>query len=90
MKKTLHVMAVATLSSALIVAMAPASAQAFAVRGSQVEKKFKAADKDGNGQLTRVEAEAGMPVIAKNFDRIDVSKKGYLTLDEIKKATNAQ
>jgi Ca2+-binding EF-hand superfamily protein len=49
----------------------------------EVTAKFKAADKNGDGQLTLEEAKAGMPRIAKNFDKLDVDKKGYLTLDQI-------
>lgn len=90
MKKSLHIMMAAAVSSALIIAMAPAGAQMFAANGAQIEKRFKAADKDGDGKLTRAEAEAGMPAVAKNFDRLDVNKNGYLTLDDIKKSTNAR
>jgi Ca2+-binding EF-hand superfamily protein len=53
---------------------------------SQLEQRFKAADKDHDGKLTRAEADAGMPRVAKNFDRLDQEKKGYLTLDQLKSA----
>lgn len=45
--------------------------------------KFKQADTDGDGKLTRQEAEAGMPEVAKNFDKIDARKKGYVTQRQI-------
>jgi hypothetical protein len=34
--------------------------------------------------LTLEEAKAGMPRIASAFSKIDVDKKGYVTLDQIK------
>lgn len=49
-----------------------------------IEERFKAADKDSDGKLTLAEAKAGMPRIAKGFDKIDKDKKGYLTVDQIK------
>ncbi len=60
-----------------------------AERMAQLEKRFKEADKDGDGKLTLDEAEAGMPRVAKNFALIDKDKKGYVTLDEIKAAMAA-
>ena len=41
------------------------------------------ADPNHDGKLTLEEAKAGMPRVAKNFDRIDVDKKGYITLDQL-------
>jgi Ca2+-binding EF-hand superfamily protein len=49
-----------------------------------VEQRFKAADKNQDGLLTKAEAEAGMPKLAKTFDRIDTEKKGSVTLEQIK------
>ena len=45
---------------------------------------FKKADTDGNGTLSRAEAEKGMPGLAKNFDQIDTNKDGQLSRDELK------
>lgn len=67
-------------------ALAPAQAADDSYKEKQLEKHFKAADKDHDGKLTRAEAEAGMPRVAKNFDQIDKDKKGYVTLDDIKQA----
>lgn len=60
-------------------------------RDKQIEEKFKAADKDGDGKLTLEEAKAGMPRIAKAFSKIDKDKKGFITVDQIKAfaATNS-
>ncbi|MFM9881270.1 MAG: hypothetical protein ACKVOO_12770 [Burkholderiaceae bacterium] len=49
-----------------------------------LEQRFKAADKDQNGLLTQAEADAGMPRLAKVFDKIDTEKKGNVSLDQIK------
>jgi Ca2+-binding EF-hand superfamily protein len=50
----------------------------------QAEERFAAADKNADGKLTLEEAKAGMPRIASSFSKIDVEKKGYVTLDQIK------
>jgi Ca2+-binding EF-hand superfamily protein len=49
----------------------------------EISAKFKAADKNADGQLSLDEAKAGMPRVAKGFDKIDVEKKGYVTLEQI-------
>lgn len=53
-------------------------------RDAELETRFKAADKNNDACLTRQEADAGMPRIAKGFDKIDSAKKGCITLDQIK------
>lgn len=49
-----------------------------------LEKRFAAADSNGDGQLTREEAAAGMPRVHRNFDAIDRERKGSVTLDQIR------
>ena len=61
---------------------------AAAVDTADLEKRFAAADKDADGKLTKAEADAGMPRVAKNFDRLDKDKKGYVTLDQLKAAAD--
>jgi Ca2+-binding EF-hand superfamily protein len=58
--------------------------QADEKKDKEIEERFKAADKDHDGKLTLAEAKAGMPRIAKGFDKIDKDKKGYLTVEQIK------
>jgi hypothetical protein len=53
--------------------------------GANVDKRFAEADKDGDGKLTREEAEA-MPRVSKNFDKLDADKQGYVTLAQLKDA----
>ena len=47
-------------------------------------ERFKQADKDGNGLLSRDETGQGTPRLAKNFDAIDVNQDGQLSRDEIR------
>lgn len=59
---------------------------ANAANPAEIEARFKAADSNGDGKLTREEAKAGMPLIARNFDKLDAEKKSYLTLDQVQAA----
>ena len=45
------------------------------------DAKLKAADKNGDGALTKDEVQAGMPRLAKNFDQIDANHDGKVTED---------
>lgn len=56
-------------------------AQAMRMRFAE---RFKKADTDGDGALSKAEAEKSMPRIAKHFDEIDANKDGKITQDEIK------
>ncbi len=77
-------LAVWTLALAGTLAVNAQLAQADAKSDKEIEDKFKAADKDNDGKLTLAEAKAGMPRVAKGFDKIDKDKKGYVTVDQIK------
>ncbi len=57
---------------------------------ARFEQRFKKADADGNGTLSRAEAQKSMPVIARHFDEIDANKDGQISLDEIKAAEQAR
>ena len=47
--------------------------------------RFQAANTTHDGRLTLAQAEAGrMPMVARNFDAIDVQHKGYVTLQDIR------
>ena len=46
--------------------------------------RFAAANVTNDGRLTREQAEAAMPLVAQNFEAIDVGGKGYVTLPEIR------
>ncbi len=47
-------------------------------------QRFAAANVTHDGRLTRQQAAAGMPLVAQNFDAIDLDQKGYVTLPEIR------
>jgi Ca2+-binding EF-hand superfamily protein len=53
---------------------------------AEMEARFAAADKDGDGKLTPEEAKAGMPRVSKNFSKIDKGSKGFVTIEDIKDA----
>ncbi len=48
-----------------------------------IADRFKAADVNHDGKLTRDEAKEGMPQVYNNFDKIDARKRGYVTAREI-------
>jgi hypothetical protein len=60
-----------------------------AERAAVMDKRFKSADTDGNGMLSRAEAEKGMPRLARHFDRIDANKDGQVTREEMAAARKA-
>ena len=49
----------------------------------EVIDRFKAADKNGDGRVTREEAQQGLPRIAAVWDKVDVDNKGYITLEQL-------
>lgn len=51
---------------------------------AKFQARFKQADTNGDGMLSKDEVQAGMPMLARAFDRLDTNKDGELTLDEIK------
>lgn len=65
-----------------------ATAQQAADNFSQetFEVRFRAADKDGDGRLSRAEAEAAFPNAKKFFAEIDVNNDDYITLIEVNQA----
>ena len=80
------------ISSALAVALVALSSVGTAqtidpsmqAKLTELETRFKAADKNADGKLTLQEAKDGMPRIADAFSHIDIEKKGYVTLDQIR------
>jgi hypothetical protein len=49
----------------------------------QLQMRFSNANTTHDGKLTREQAAAGMPMVAKHFDEIDTQKAGYITLPQI-------
>ena len=52
--------------------------------GGGLVQHFASANVTHDGRLTREQAESGMPMVARNFDTIDIEHKGYVTLPEIR------
>ena len=60
--------------------------QGYARRGARFQERFKAADADGSGSISREEAKVAMPRLLQNFDAIDANKDGQLSADEMRTA----
>lgn len=58
-------------------------------KGAFIER-FKRADKDGNGAISRAEAEQSIPLLARRFDGLDANKDGQITMDELAAARKAR
>jgi len=70
------------LAAAFVIALTlPAGADTS--RDEQITERFAEADTNHDGQLTLAEAQAGMPRVAANFDKIDADKSGTVTVAEI-------
>lgn len=61
-----------------------------AERQARFEQRFKFADRDGNGVISRVEAEKAMPRLLRRFDRIDTDHDGQISKEEILAARKAR
>jgi Ca2+-binding EF-hand superfamily protein len=77
----------AVLSAALVVLLPTATAQQSAVEREAIEAAFARADTNGDGKLSREEAQR-FPEIAARFDEFDKGRKGYLTFDEFAAAAS--
>jgi hypothetical protein len=62
----------------------PAAGAGTPLQASPLELHFAAANVTNDGRLTRLQAEEGMPLVARNFDAIDHGGKGFVTLAEIR------
>jgi hypothetical protein len=49
----------------------------------QLQTRFSTANTTHDGKLTREQAAAGMPLVARYFDEIDTQKANYITLPQI-------
>ena len=50
---------------------------------AKAEERWKAADTDGDGAVSRAEAEVSMPEIAKRFEKFDANGDGKIGRDEM-------
>jgi hypothetical protein len=49
----------------------------------QLQTRFSTANTTHDGKLTKDQAAAGMPMVARHFNEIDSQKAGYITLPQI-------
>jgi hypothetical protein len=54
------------------------------------QQHFAAANLAHDGHLTKDEANAGFPLLARHFDEVDADHKGYVTVDDIRAWRAAQ
>lgn len=64
-------------------AQIPPAPSTTAEAKAKISERFKIADTNHDGKLSREEAQAGAPVVYKHFDKIDVKKSGYVTERQI-------
>lgn len=75
---------IALFAAAAMTVAAPAHADAYQDRLTELRTKFKASDKNKDGKLTQQEAkDGGMTRIAANFSRVDTDKDGFVTLGQL-------
>jgi Ca2+-binding EF-hand superfamily protein len=81
MKYVLSLIAGALASAAIIAVAAPEGAGGH--RHGAVMERLKAADTNGDGLISKDEAQA-LPMLAKHFNEIDTDQNGQLSPDEIR------
>ncbi len=91
-KRAAILMVAGVLSLAVYVWAAPPPAE---VAAGQPERtcpgaRFRQADTDGDGTLTKDEALRVMPRIARNFEAIDADKDGRVACDELRAFAQAR
>ncbi len=78
------------LTIPLALALLSPAVQAFGEKAmlarmdAQLSSRFQQADVNHDGLLTREEAQAGMPLVAQRFDEIDTTRKGTITLVQLR------
>jgi Ca2+-binding EF-hand superfamily protein len=70
--------------SATIVGCARGQGPRAAQMSHELQRRFALADRNGDGRLDREEARSGMPRVFGNFDAIDTSRTGYITIDQLR------
>ena len=73
----------ATLPVAVALGQQAADPDKAAQMQAAFQKRFAAADANGDGKLTKQEADGHMPFVYKHFDEIDTAHKGFVTKDQI-------
>lgn len=53
-------------------------------------ERIRAADKNGDGLISREEAQASLPKVHENFDRMDLNNDGFISKEEFQKDGEAR
>jgi Ca2+-binding EF-hand superfamily protein len=88
-KSTLQASKLIGVLAASLIAVSASQAFAANPNGAHPVKQaaidaIKAADTNKDGLISRAEAEAGLPKVAKHFDQLDTNKDGQISADEFK------
>ena len=76
---------VSILAATLCVTATPAQAgEGKGDRAQKMQERLKAADKDGDGKISKAEADASLPRISKQFGDIDANKDGFIAREELR------
>lgn len=90
MKTRLIALSLMTVFSASAWAADPAPANAGGSKRHEAAQRFKAADTDKDGAISKQEAEAAkMQYLSGNFDKLDSNKDGKVTHEEMRAARKA-
>lgn len=86
---TLPALLILALGSAAVLAQTatPGNSGAMPMQGRALER-FKAADADGDGALSKEEAQRGMPRLAERFAALDTNQDGKISADEMQTMRN--
>ncbi|GAB5489213.1 MAG: hypothetical protein Pars2KO_27830 [Parasphingorhabdus sp.] len=81
-----RLMKISVFCTGVLTLVGAAQAQTLAEMQQQMESNFKKSDTDKNGKLTQKEAkDGGMWRVSMGFSRIDIQKRGYVTLPQLKR-----
>jgi len=74
------------LCSLLLAGTAAAQTAPSAAQKQKLQQKLETADANGDGLISRSEADAALPRLAKRFDALDRNHDGQLSADELRAA----
>lgn len=83
MKKLIVILALSIGATAAMAQTAQQEGMGSQRMAQMMQTRFAAANTTHDGKLTKAQAQAGMPMVAKHFDEIDTQKVGYVTLEQI-------
>src|SRR4051812_28111680 len=86
MKTMLSLLAAIGLATASAMALASPDGQGDGSTRAGAMARLKAADTNGDGLISKAEAQASLPRLAKHFDQIDANHDGQISPDELKGA----